>query len=71
MSYLPDEGPLTCPMYPGGGMGGITRLKGMGMFKEVMGLGPVPIIPIWSWVWKYILDVRPVVERSTVKFDFL
>ncbi|TNN77048.1 hypothetical protein EYF80_012686 [Liparis tanakae] len=28
------QGPLTCPMYPGGGMGGITRLKGMGMFRE-------------------------------------
>ena len=46
-------------------MGGMTRLKGMGRFMDVMGLGPVPIIPIWSWVWKYILDERPVVERKT------
>lgn len=52
-------------------MGGITRLKGMGRFMEVMGLWPVPIIPIWSWVWKYILDVRPVVKRSTGSFYFL
>ena len=54
-------------MYPGGGMGGITRLKGIGMFMEVIGFGPVPIIPIWSWVWKYMLEVRPGVERSSGK----
>lgn len=60
--YSPDVGPLTCPMYPGGGMGGITRLKGIGMFMDVIGLGPAPIIPIWSWVWKYMLDERPAVE---------
>lgn len=62
--HSPDVGPLTWPRYPGGGMGGITRLKGMGRFIDVSGLGPVPIIPIWSWVWKYILDVRPVVDRK-------
>lgn len=47
-------------------MGGITRLKGIGMFMEVMELGPVPIIPIWSCVWKYMLDVRPAEEISTL-----
>lgn len=62
--HSPGVGPLTWPRYPGGGMGGITRLKGMGRFIAVSGLGPVPIIPIWSWVWKYILDVRPVVNRK-------
>lgn len=62
--HSPDVGPLTWPRYPGGGMGGITRLKGMGRFIDVSGLWPVPIIPIWSWVWKYILDVRPVVNRK-------
>lgn len=46
-------------------MGGITRLKGMGMFMDVTAPGPVPIMPIWSWVWKYILDERPVLETST------
>lgn len=63
--HSPDVSPFTCPTYPGGGMGGITRLKGMGMFKDAIGPGPVPIIPIWSWVWKYILDVRPAMGRST------
>lgn len=62
--HSPDAGPLICPRYPGGGIGGITRLKGMGRFIAVIGLGPVPIIPIWSWVWKYILVVRPVVKRK-------
>lgn len=49
-------------------MGGITRLKGMGMFMDVMGLGPAPIMPIWSWVWKYMLDERPVEELKGVAF---
>lgn len=40
-------------------MGGITRLKGMGMFMAATWLGPALIIPIWSWVWKYMLDGRP------------
>lgn len=31
----------------------------MGMFMAVTWLGPALIIPIWSWVWKYMLDGRP------------
>lgn len=65
MPFSPAVGPFTCPMNPEGGMGGITRLKGMGMFMEVIGLGPVPIMPIWSWVWKYMLDMRPAVGKKT------
>ena len=56
---VPAAGPLTCPRYPEGGMGGMTRLKGMGMFMAAMGFGPVPIMQIWSWVWKYMFDGRP------------
>lgn len=63
MTFSPAVGPFTCPKYPGGGIGGITRLKGIGMFMEDMGLAPVPIIPIWSCVWKYMLDERPAVVR--------
>lgn len=58
-SPIPAAGPLACPKYPGGGIGGITRLKGIGMFIAVTWLGPALIIPIWSWVWKYMLDGRP------------
>lgn len=57
--YVPAAGPLACPKYPGGGMGGMTRLKGIGMFIAGTWLGPALIIPIWSWVWKYMLDGRP------------
>ncbi len=60
-SFLaPAAGPLVWPRYPGGGMGGMTRLNGMGMFMEPIRFGPAPIMPTWSWVWKYILDGRPV-----------
>lgn len=55
----PAEGPFPWPRYPGGGIGGMTRLKGMGMFIAATGLGPAPIMPIWSWVWKYMFDGRP------------
>lgn len=47
---VPAAGPLAWPKYPGGGMGGMTRLKGMGMFMAVTWLGPALIIPIWSCV---------------------
>lgn len=50
-------------------MGGITRLKGIGRFTDVSGPGPVPIIPIWSWVWKYILEGRPVVNRRKTQLS--
>lgn len=63
---IPAAGPLACPKYPGGGIGGITRLKGMGMFIAVTWLGPALIIPIWSWVWKYMLDGRPGEGEVTV-----
>lgn len=56
----PAAGPLACPKYPGGGMGGMTRLKGMGMFMAATWLGPALIIPSWSWVWKYMFEGRPV-----------
>lgn len=60
---VPAAGPLAWPKYPGGGIGGMTRLKGMGMFMAVTWLGPALIIPIWSWVWKYMLDGRPGEEK--------
>lgn len=41
-------------------MGGMTRLKGMGMFMAATWLGPALIMPIWSWVWKYMFEGRPV-----------
>lgn len=59
LAPVPAAGPLAWPKYPGGGIGGITRLKGIGMFIAVTWLGPALIIPIWSWVWKYMLDGRP------------
>lgn len=40
-------------------MGGMTRLKGMGMFMAATWLGPALIMPIWSWVWKYMFEGRP------------
>lgn len=43
----------------------MTRLNGMGMFMEPIGFPPVPIIPTWSWVWKYMLDGRPEKKRVT------
>lgn len=41
-------------------MGGMTRLKGMGIFMAATWLGPALIMPIWSWVWKYMFEGRPV-----------
>lgn len=41
-------------------MGGMTRLKGMGMFMAATWLGPALIMPSWSWVWKYMFEGRPV-----------
>lgn len=40
-------------------MGGMTRLKGMGMFMAATWLGPALIMPIWSCVWKYMFEGRP------------
>lgn len=40
-------------------MGGMTRLKGMGMFMAATWLGPALIMLIWSWVWKYMFEGRP------------
>lgn len=60
INRLPAAGPLACPKYPGGGMGGMTKLKGMGMFMAATWLGPALIILIWSWVWKYMFEGRPV-----------
>lgn len=40
-------------------MGGMTRLKGMGMFMAATWLGPALIMPSWSWVWKYMFEGRP------------
>lgn len=40
-------------------MGGMTKLKGMGMFMAATWLGPALIMLIWSWVWKYMFEGRP------------
>ena len=45
-------------------MGGMTRLKGMGMFMAATWLGPALIMPIWSWVWKYMFEGRHVRHES-------
>lgn len=45
-------------------MGGMTRLKGMGMFMAATWLGPALIMPIWSWVWKYMFEGRPARYRG-------
>lgn len=40
----------------------------MGRFMDVKGLGPAPIMPIWSWVWKYMLEERPAEEWNDDTF---
>lgn len=45
-------------------MGGMTRLKGMGMFMAATWLGPALIMPIWSWVWKYMFEGRPIRHKE-------
>lgn len=45
-------------------MGGMTKLKGIGMFMAATWLGPALIILIWSWVWKYMFEGRPAKHLS-------
>ena len=48
-------------------MGGMTKLKGIGMFMAATWLGPALIILIWSWVWKYMFEGRPAKHLSQMQ----